>query len=943
MAKEKKQPVKQKKTGNPSGNTNFSFLIIDKHSQYKENITKIISDLKNEFTKNTEFIIVHYKSDEKTISESSFTNSATVKHVHVNDNITKPEMIKEGIQNASNELITIIDPEQINNEFDINTYFNIRSKKLDTGKIIQFVYENGKNKTRYNPANQIIFPKTIAEYLFDKTSIKSKNYFKEIRYKVKKINIPKEEISIAQPVPFDKSSIKIPAPLNLLLNIKLFLFWYIYLPLIELKSKPHQRYPFITEPGINRFLFTTIAFILFILMPFLSLNSSISGDEFAQLRQVKNYYNFYSTMGEDTSYINQKPAFAYGMSFDLITYTINEWFNIENIFKSRHIFNSLCGWATILFSGLLALIFGGWRTGIFTMLLLFFTPRFLGHSFNNPKDIPFAMTYIFTIYFIIRMLKDFPRHNIKNYIWIAVGIGAAISVRIGGLLLIAYLFLFSGLYYLSRVKLNSLFSKVHRNTLNKLLFNAVVFSVIGYFLGLILWPYGLTNPVKHPLNSLEIMTHFTTSLRQLFEGNIYWSDYLPWYYIPKYILITTPFVILIGFLLYFVFIRKKIIQSEYLYSFFLVFSFAFPVFYIIYKGSNVYGGWRHALFIWPTFVIATSLGYEKLLRIIRNKRFQYLIYGIMAALALKPAIHIIKHHPYEYIYFNKFVGGVDKAYGDYEMDYYGHSLKPAAKWLINNIIEDKLDEIDPNDKMIIRTNFTKELRHYMRKYNNKVKVHYCRYYERGNFDWDYAIFVNTYLNPYQQKHGIWPPGKTIHTINIDDAIICAVQERKTTLDLKGFQALQNNNPQQAIINLKKAIKITPHNEAAYINLCRAYLKIGMHNQAIKTAYKCLKFYPDYDQVLNLLGIAYLQKNELNNALATFNKLKKVNKKYSSAYYYMGIIYMRQSQPYNAMKYLKQCIESNQQYKPAYYAMAEILKKLGKPEQAKQYLQVANSF
>ncbi len=927
MAKQKQQAIhKVNEINNVS-------VIIPLHEKITPKQTNaLLATIKEGEQKKVEYLLLVSQEQDKAFEKElqEVSQKPFIQYIKSNTS-SKPGLISQGISSAEYQYILVIDPVQLTHPIYLNDIIN--NITGNTEDIIRL---------RYTPKCELHFcKKNVAEYLYAHLNIKNNNYVKEVWYKTKRLPLKNKIIEINKSYPLEKH--KNPFLHKIIYNILLFFTWFFIDPIKDIKNKKRSQYAFLKEPSIYRFIFASIALVLFFLMPIMSLNSSISGDEYVQYKQAKNYYEFYASGGKDTTYMSMQPAYAYGMSFDLVSYAINKWFNVENVYRSRHILNALCGWIAIVFAGLLAFLLGGWRTGIITMLLMFFTPRFLGHSFNNPKDIPFAAAYIFTIYYIIKFLKKYPDFSIRNWIAIPIGIGAAISIRIGGLLLIAYLFFFAGMYYLNLTKIKSFFAAINRKTLSNLLFHFIIISFIGYFLGLILWPYGLTNPVKHPLNSLEIMTHFTTSLRQLFEGNIYWSDYLPWYYIPKYILITTPFVILIGFLLYFVFIRKKIIQSEYLYSFFLVFSFAFPVFYIIYKGSNVYGGWRHALFIWPTFVIATSLGYEKLLRIIRNKRFQYLIYGIMAALALKPAIHIIKHHPYEYIYFNKFVGGVDRAYGDYEMDYYGHSLKPAAKWLINNIIEDKLDEIDPNDKMIIRTNFTRELRHYMRKYNNKVKVHYCRYYERGNFDWDYAIFVNTYLNPYQQKHGIWPPGKTIHTINIDDAIICAVQERKTTLDLKGFQALQNNNPQQAIINLKKAIKITPHNEAAYINLCRAYLKIGMHNQAIKTAYKCLKFYPDYDQVLNLLGIAYLQKNELNNALATFNKLKKVNKKYSSAYYYMGIIYMRQSQPYNAMKYLKQCIESNQQYKPAYYAMAEILKKLGKPEQAKQYLQVANSF
>jgi hypothetical protein len=38
-------------------------------------------------------------------------------------------------------------------------------------------------------------------------------------------------------------------------------------------------------------------------------------------------------------------------------------------------------------------------------------------------------------------------------------------------------------------------------------------------------------------------------------------------------------------------------------------------------------------------------------------------------------------HPYEYIYYNRLVGGVTQAYRDYETDYWGTAFSEAGKWL----------------------------------------------------------------------------------------------------------------------------------------------------------------------------------------------------------------------------------------------------------------------
>ena len=105
-----------------------------------------------------------------------------------------------------------------------------------------------------------------------------------------------------------------------------------------------------------------------------------------------------------------------------------------------------------------------------------------------------------------------------------------------------------------------------------------------------------------------MMSNISVALRVMFEGKIIWSDNLPWYYIPKNILITVPLVILIFFLVpLFIAIGTKDTVHAF-WIFLLYFTSLFPVVYIIYKGSNVYGGWRHVLFIYPPLVTLTSTG-----------------------------------------------------------------------------------------------------------------------------------------------------------------------------------------------------------------------------------------------------------------------------------------------------------------------------------------------
>ncbi len=376
-------------------------------------------------------------------------------------------------------------------------------------------------------------------------------------------------------------------------------------------------------------MFAIIAIALFFTIPLLSLNSGNTGDEDSfQIPQGENVLNYYRTGGEDTTCLSFENLKYYGSSFDVLTGFFNDLFHIDNINISRHIFNSLFGWLTILFVGLIGYFIGGWRAGVFSMLLLFLSPRFLGHSFNNPKDIPFAAAITGAIYFMLIFFKQFPKVKWWTFLFLIISIAFSISIRVGGLILFGYFGLFGLLFlikiardkkkelllsqknskYKSAIKLKDFLpSKI----IFQLLIYGLIVCLIGYFAGLILWPFALKSPINNTLEAFDAMSKFAISLRQLFEGSMQWSDVLPWYYTPKYILMTIPVAVIIGMVVY-PFIGGWRKENRFT-TFMIYFAFIFPIFWIVYSNANVYGGWRHAIFAYPPMVVAAGLGFNALI------------------------------------------------------------------------------------------------------------------------------------------------------------------------------------------------------------------------------------------------------------------------------------------------------------------------------------------
>lgn len=681
-------------------------------------------------------------------------------------------------------------------------------------------------------------------------------------------------------------------------------------------------------------IFWCLIIFLFFLIPILSLNAGISGDEPVHYKHGEYVYNYFASLGEDKSAINtpQTNLKYYGQSLDNISYALVKWLDINQPYKFRHILSSIVGWLTILFAGLLARLIGGYSAGILTIIFLFISPVFLGHSFNNLKDIPFAFSYIFFLYYLIKFLKEFPKPTIKSAIFVSLGIAIAISIRAGGLMLIVYLLLFSTIQYI----ITNTSSPVEKTIINKkglrILLLLILISVAGYFAGLLLWPYALQNPISHPIESMGAMTRYEVNIRQLFEGQLIWSADIPWYYIPKYFFITNPLIVLLGGLVFTIFMRSflvdKTIKSIFIY---LAFALIFPLVFVIISKSNLYGGWRHLLFIYPVFVIFSSAGYIYLIRTLKSDLFKIFIFLLVVGGIILPVRHIINNHPYEYIYFNEFAGGVNNSYSRYETDYYYHSMAEASEWLKEHLSEEtQLNKY----KIRIGLNFQPDI--YFPEKSENIEAAYIRYYTRGSNEWDYAIFCVSYIHPFQLKNNIWPPENTIYSVKVDDKTICAVLSRISTDDFDGIKLYNKKDYEGAVELLTKAVNKDPANEQALIYLSKSYSGLRNFKKSKEVILKCLDLCPDLEQAIQVLGLISYDQAEYHNAIKVFTRNTEFNNRYSKSWEYLGYCYSKINNIKKAIYNLQKALSINSSNTIAGKALVELLIKSGNIEEAEKY-------
>ncbi len=678
---------------------------------------------------------------------------------------------------------------------------------------------------------------------------------------------------------------------------------------------------------VTKYIFFICSVLLLVFMLYQSRNAGISCDEVLHYQHSVAVYNYFSTHGQDQSALDTPVTHLkyYGQSYDDLVTILIKWLNIDNVYGFRHLMSSLAGWLTILVTALFAVWLAGYGPGIMVLLLFAVSPTFLGHSQNNLKDIPFALGYIASMFFTLRILFSGKKILIRDAFLLIISIAFALSIRAGGLILICYLFLF---YLISIFYQYSIEGKFSLDLFGLKLIIIILIAASAFIISILLWPFALQNPFKNVLESLRVMAHFPDTFRQIFEGKNEWSDFMPWYYLPKSMLITFPLIIIFGLL----FSYKLFKPDKALIFILLFFSIFPPVVFVLIEKSNLYSSWRQFIFVYPVIVLVSSLALYSFIDSIKNRFFRWGAILVLMLLSIHPVRFMIKNHPYEYLYYNQIVGGLKGAYGNYETDYYYVSQTEAARWLI-----DFLKEKDKDSAIIMATYPVDWL------FRNQpgLKTSYFRYEERSLYDWDFAIVANRYIQPLKLKKNMWPPSNSIHVIYAEEVPICTVLERKTKTDYYGYRALEVGNNSLAISYFMEALKIDDKDEMIFYNFARALYNSGDFMKADSVLKKGLELNPDFEPILMYLGNIAKNQDKKDEAIGYYEKLISVNRKYFRAYVELSGLYAERDLQ-KARQLLRNCLTINPKYKQAVMALADTYRNTD-PDIARKYDELARTL
>ncbi|MCB0592595.1 MAG: tetratricopeptide repeat protein [Lewinellaceae bacterium] len=691
------------------------------------------------------------------------------------------------------------------------------------------------------------------------------------------------------------------------------------------------------------FRFSALGILLITLL--LSLFSGINGDDEFQNDYSEKLVNYYLSFGADTSalYIEKGNMHYYGGFFDLATGLVNRALGFEEVDMAyhhvRHLFNAIMGVLAMLFVGLLAKEIAGWRAGILALWFIFLSPRFLGHALMNPKDIPFAAGFAIATYYMVLLFKQMPRPGWKTALGVALGIALALATRAGGLLLFGYLGLFAGLDFLLKYGFKGLAQE--SKALLAYLAYGLGIAVAAYVLAILTWPAALADPLGHPLAALTEFSKLGIKIRVLFAGDNLLSDDTAWYYSVLWIVKTVPLFTLLGFAGSFFILPTLLKRYNTTAVLLAYFATIFPVAYVIYQDSILHDGWRHLMFIYPSMVVVAAVFWATLESFFQGRKTgRYVLWGVIGLLAVDAALFIVRNPQYPYVYFNPIGGGIRGAYGYYETDYWGVSVRQAIDWMA----EEGILSPEMQDTVTLGTTFFYNASRLTRKrFNGKVKVKYVRFNTRYSEAWDYGIFPSRFIRGAHLRSGTWPNSKTIHTIDANGVPLLAIEKDENKYAFQGQRAMASGNLPEAVSQFQKEVQAHPDNEVAWTSLASAYISQGQYQQALEAAQRALQAAPDVETGLLYEGLAYLNLGQQQRALGSFERLVRVNEEYYAAYYYMGLAYESTQNYRAAFENAQKAIEANPGFKQAYQLAARALQALGDNQNAARYLEAAQKL
>jgi len=322
--------------------------------------------------------------------------------------------------------------------------------------------------------------------------------------------------------------------------------------------------------------------------------------------------------------------------------------------------------------------FGAWTWALLGATMLVLSPRIFGHSFFNPKDVPFMSFFIWAVFTGVWLLD---RPSWKSALVHGITCVVLINFRLLGVLvpMLTLVALGARFMFLPETR-----ASWRRTLLLHLIFFATM--CVG---AVSLWPTLWDQPITQFVNAFKHLANFPWRGDVLYLGEYYQSDKLPWHYPLVWMAVTIPIIYLALFPVGLWGLLKKVLGgrerfADYWLDLVLLSWMILPIAAVLILNSVLYDDWRHLYFVYPAMlwfslrgvvVVWTWVSYGLALK------FRSGFVALLAFALLWNAVSIAAYHPYQNVYFNRLAGSGDQVRYRFELDYWGVSYREGLQYI----------------------------------------------------------------------------------------------------------------------------------------------------------------------------------------------------------------------------------------------------------------------
>lgn len=472
---------------------------------------------------------------------------------------------------------------------------------------------------------------------------------------------------------------------------------------------------------------------------------AITNDEWIQHRYGELIVAYYKSFFADRSVFQLDNLYLYGGLFDIVAVLLSHVVALD-AFDLRHLMCGMIGVGGLGAAIATARMIGGARAGLIAGIALAVCGSWYGTMFHHTKDIPLAAAMAGALYFLVRGARDLPRPQLRHVIGFGLMTGAALGIKVLGLLLIGY----AGIAIL----LNVPAKMIHEPRLawsfiaTSLLCFLPAFMIAYVVMGLA-WPWSVLAPLN-PIRGLFSFAEFHYNIRTVLDGTVYRMATVPRYYVPVYLLIKLPLAMLAGAALAVVLTawpgsgesarrRRETVM--------IAIAAAFPVLCEVVAHGPAFCGLRHFLFVLPPLAILAGLGLDGMaMRLGGLQRgLGAVALTVVTAAFTWNAVTLYRLHPYEYVVYNPLVGGLRGASRHYAMDYWVTMMPEAVDGLEAYLARtEPVESRDPNHVYTVaicgeRASFVKKA---------KPHLHWAMVWETADF-----FIAPTHMNCDRDSQG----------------------------------------------------------------------------------------------------------------------------------------------------------------------------------------------